>query len=335
MASTIIPISAISPSKLTFGIPKVLDSGGKSVSVQMNSRNIRIELPSMKVPFGVNLYDKNGPPKYSLDLSIQGEDDNPQIAELKAWLEAMDERAIDVALENARAWFKMPTATRETIAAFYTRMVKYAIDSDGNRKPYPPTFKINLRGQKGKKPDGTVGLFEASVYNGIERTDTGAPTPYDSATRLDSVICKHGYVTVIPECTGLWMVGSKFGWTWKAMQVRVDSTVEELRGPAFRSEAPEIRSFVAKTATGGASRAATAAAAVPAIREVTGETEGDEDEGELLIPAFTAVAIAPPPVAAATTTVAVPTYDEEAVAEPIPVPAKKPTTVIKKVVRKA
>ena len=307
MSSMIQSPSDIKVSKIEFTPVKILDNGGKSVNLRYEGRNLMIETPSLRVPYGVNVFDKTpgAPPKFSIDLSLGGADENEQVRALQEFLEAFDERLIDAGVENAGKWFKMTNPNREVIKAFYTPLVKVSRDAQGNPKPYPPTFKLALRKKKGSEQ------FETDFYDGSAKPLAAFPRD----TPLEEILVKRSQATCIIQCTGLWFAGGKFGTTWKAVQVRVDSQPEQIRGPAFKSDAPDIRAFVAK---GLASSAAAA-------------YDEDEDDAEeevvaaVLPPAPVKKAAPPPaPVAAAAF------EEEEQVAEAVPVPKK----VVKKVVTK-
>jgi hypothetical protein len=111
------------------------------------------------------------------------------------------------------------------------------------------------------------------------------------------------------HCTGIWFAGGKFGTTWKAVQVRVDSQPEQIRGPAFRSEAPDIRAFVSR----GLSKTASASASASADADL----DEDEDEDEEV-------------VAAVPKAKAAPVVEEDEDEEPVPVPKKAVKKVVKK-----
>jgi len=303
--------SDISVSKLEFSPPKLMDNGGKTVNLRYEGRNLMLETPSLNVPYGRNLFDKNGPPKYSVDLSLRGSEDSEPVRSLQTFMEAFDERMVDAGVENAGKWFKMANPNREVIKAFYTPVLKYSRDPQGNLKPYPPTIKVALRGKKGAQASEASGTFETDFYNAAEKDAKGQIAKFAPDLPLDQVLCKRSQVTAIVQCTGVWFAGGKFGTTWKAVQVRVDSQPDQIRGPAFRSEAPDIRAFMAKKAA-------------PQEEAEEEEEEEDEESEEVVaavLPPKAAPKAAPKPAA----------FEEEAVAEPIPVPKK----IVKKVVAKA
>ncbi len=300
--------SDISVSKIEFAPVKILDNGGKSVNIRYEGRNIMLETPSLNVPYGVNVFDKTpgAPPKFSVDLSFRGADDNAGIRALQDFFEAFDERMVDAGVENASKWFKMANPNREVIKAFYTPVVKVSRDAAGNPKPYPPTVKVSLR----KRKDG---CFETDFYNGAERGSDGKITAFSKDTDINTILPKRSQVTCIIQCTGVWFAGGKFGTTWKAVQMRVDSQPEQIRGPAFRSDAPDISAYTAAKKSGGGGAAAAASYA---------EDEEDDDAGDDVV---TAVLPSSKPKPATV----VPTFKEDEVVEAVPIPAAK--KVIKKI----
>lgn len=320
MSSMISTPSDVTVSKIEFGPVKMLDSGGKTVNLRYEGRNLMLETPSLNVPYGVNVFDKTGPPKYSVDLSLRGVEDNDKVKALQTFLEEFDERMLDAGVENAGKWFKMTNPNREVIKAFYTPLLKYSRDPQGNLKPYPPTLKVNLRRKKDATA-ATASCFETSFYNPAEKDTKGVISQFPGDMPIEQVLAKRSMVTTIIQCTGVWFAGGKFGTTWKAVQARVDTQPEQIRGPAFRSDAPDIRAFVSKAIVAKAS----------AGSGYGGEDEDNEDDGEEEAEApAPALAKAPAPAKVVAPAPA-PAFDDEAVAEPLPVPKK----VVKKVVPKA
>jgi len=312
--------SDVTVSKLEFGPVKMLDSGGKTVNLRYEGRNLMLETPSLNVPYGVNVFDKNGPPKYSVDLSLRGVDEDEKVKALQTFLEEFDERMLDAGVENAGKWFKMTNPNREVIKAFYTPLLKYSRDPQGNLKPYPPTVKINLRRKKDAAAS-TSSCFETAFYNPAAKDAKGVISAFPGDTPIEAVLAKRSQVTTIIQCTGVWFAGGKFGTTWKAVQMRVDSQPEQIRGPAFKSDAPDIRAFVSKAvASSGAGSGSGSGSGYGGADEDDDDAEEEAEVVAAVVPVKKAPAPAPAPAP----------FEEEAVAEPVPVPKK----VIKKTVTK-
>ena len=159
MSSPIVQPSAFSVSKVSISAPKVLDSGGKMAYLNYgDARALVMQTPSLPSPFGLNVFDKAGPPKYSLDLALRGYQENPKVKALYNALHALDEHMIDLGVKNSKLWFKSEMK-RDVVAAFYTPIVKFGKDKEGNQTPYPPNIKLQLK----RTRDG--GDFECDHFN--------------------------------------------------------------------------------------------------------------------------------------------------------------------------
>jgi hypothetical protein len=332
MASSIVNYSSLDIKKIKIGELKTGAKGGKSVGVTYGTtgRYLKMELPSMQIPaFGVSFYDKAGQEKkWSVPLSFGGHEDFQKIAE------ALDEYAIALGMANAAAWFGKPGASRDVIEDKYTRLVKYSMEADKiTRKPYPPTFKVNLRakGTKDKKGEfhdlnDPLSLFEINLYDGTVLDAKGQPTAFDKSLPITSVLTPRSYLTPIAECSSIWIVSGKFGWTWNGFQGRIEAKEDAITGPAFSSSVSTKFSKMA-VAGGGAGTYEDEVSVPPAGGYGASSSSAhlpmeDDEHEEDDAPKFSAPAAAPAP----------PAEEEE---EPIPIPAPKKTAVVKKAVVKA
>lgn len=291
--------------------PKVLDSGGKLAYVNYgDSRSLLIQTPSLPSPFGMNVFDKNGPPKFSLDLALRGYQENPKVKSFYEALSSLDDYMIDLGVKNSRLWFKADMK-REIVQAFYTPIVKFGRDKEGNQTPYPPNVKLQLR----KNRDGA---FETEFYGEDAKSNPKAKPLDLEENPLESFLVKKVEVTALMQCTGVWFAGGKYGLSWKAVQVRLDSVPAGLRGYGFVNDDEDAPT----QASGGefSSR--------PAARQVVVE----DDEEEETAPAQEAKAPAPAPARAAPApapALVEDDDDEEVAAAPVPKKGPKVMTVKK------
>lgn len=280
MSSPIVQPSAFSVSKVSISQPKVLESGGKLAYLNYaDARALVMQTPSLQSPFGMNVFDKNGPPKYSLDLALRGYQENPKVKGIFDALTSLDEYMIDQGVKNSKLWFKADMK-REVVEAFYTRTVKFGRDKEGNQTPYPPNIKLQLRKRRGGDD------FETDFYDEKSKTDPNAKPL--KGIPIEEMLVKKVEVTALMQCTGVWFAGGKFGLSWKAVQVRLDSVPASLgRGPAFKADDDEEDDVPFKASGAAfaepaefsrpsASAAAAAASAAP---------EDDEEEDEEVAPA--------------------------------------------------
>jgi len=305
--SSVVLHESLSTSKITITAPKLLESGAKASYLNYEGGKLIFQTAvSMSLPFGLNVYDKNpsGIPEYSVDLSFRGADTNPEIKAFQAKMAELDNFMIDQGVKNCKSWFKSDLK-REVVQAFYTPILKFAKDKEGNLQPYPPTLKAKLRKVKDE--------FEAKFYDVAGKAYKGVP--------IEDLLPKNAQVTCLLECGGVWYAGSKFGLTFRAKQVVVHKLPERLGDFAFRIPAH----VVAAEAT---AVVASASAAAPAAEEAEDDEVNDEEEAQLTKPSVLA-AVMPAAVAAATATATA--TDDEAPEDEAAVPVPKKAIVKKKI----
>ena len=88
--------------------PNNMDSGAKYVYVGYNNKNLVVQTPEMDIPFGLNVYDKGDYPKYSVDLSFKGMENNKSMMAFYNNMNDMDARLISEGMKNSMSWFKKP-----------------------------------------------------------------------------------------------------------------------------------------------------------------------------------------------------------------------------------
>jgi len=280
--------SEFDASKISFGELKTLQSGAKSVNLNYAGRPLKMQVSNLDVPYGLNVEDKYGPTKYSFNLSLRDFESNPKVKAVFDALDGLDTRVMAECVE--KNWLKKPGMTQQILKQMklYKPTVKFSEDENGNRKPYPPTVKVALR----KKND----KFETVFYDAEKKEIKDVP--------VEDLIVKRMTVTVLIECTGVWISSVGCGLSWKASQVKVVSSPESGRGYGFVDED--------ETPAAGARRPAPAAAAAAPKASFAAAFDDDEEEEAVDDEAL----VSPVPVAA------------PVVEEPAPLPKK--TTVVKK-----
>lgn len=329
MSKAIVSVKNFNPTNISFAPLKRLDSGGAQVYMNYaydasTRKNLTVQVGTLPVPYGLNVFDKAGPIKYSVDISLRGYDENPKVKQIFDFFTQLDEFMIDQGVANSKQWFKSPL-TRDVVKAFYTPTVRWAKDAEGNIKPYPPTVKLQLRQREGK--------FDVELYDENKNELKGV--------RLEDVLVKGAQVTALIQATSVWFAGSKFGISWKALQIRMDKIPDSIRGYSIQDE-DEDGSAVVSAPTRRAPVAAPAPAPTPSSNKF-GPLEDDEDDDDA-----EEEEVAPAPVRTATKSSVMaavmpapapaPVVDDDAEdVEPVAVPKKAVATkkaIVKKVVGK-
>ena len=278
--------SSFDVSKVSISQPKVLDSGGKMAYLNYgDGKRLLIQTPSLPAPFGISVFDKAGPPKYSVDLALRGYQDQTKPKALFAALQKLDEFMIDQGVKNSKMWFKTDMK-REVVEAFYTPCVRFGKDKQGNQTAYPPNLKVQLR----RKRDGSD--FECLFYDQKSKGDPDAQPL--RGIPAEELLVKRSEMTALIECTGVWFAGGKFGVSWKAVQIRLDSVPSGLRGYGFEEEdGEEVVADEEDDAPAPPVKSATKPAPAPAPAAAEEDDEAEESGEE----------IAPPPMPKKTATV--------------------------------
>ena len=269
---------------ITLTVPRSLQSGAKQAYLNYSGERLVMQSAvAMTTPFGLNCADKFGPPEYSVDLSFRGHDQRPEVKEFMDTLIQLDEFMISEGVRNSKAWFKADLS-RDVVKAFYTPVIKYSKDKEGNVLAYPPNIKLKLR--------RTNDQFDTKFYdvNG---------TPYKDIP-VEDLLVKGVQVTAIMDCGGVWFAGSKYGLTWRAKQIAIHKLPEKIGDFAFKGlksapqevdddevfQAPTQRSVVdafmpqaaASSATTASSVTTTSSATVAATPIAAPSVADDEDE---------------------------------------------------------
>ena len=261
-------------SLVTFGEIKTLQSGAKAANLNYDGRPLVMQVSNLDVPYGLNVEDKYGPTKYSLNLSLRDFEANPKTKAVFEALQALDDRVTSECVD--KNWLRKPGMTQQILKQMklYKPTVKFSEDENGNRKPYPPTVKIALR----KKND----KFETVFYDQDKKEIKDVP--------IEDLIVKRMTVTALVECTGVWISSVGCGLSWKAKQLKVVSRPDGVgRGYGFidEDEAP---------ARGGSRTASSAPAAAAAQSKNNFADAFDDEDEEVDDDAVTAPAPAPAPV---------------------------------------
>jgi hypothetical protein len=266
-------------SLVTFGEIKTLQSGAKAANLNYDGRPLVMQVSNLDVPYGLNVEDKYGPTKYSLNLSLRDFEGNPKTKAVFDALQSLDDRVTSECVD--KNWLRKPGMTQQILKQMklYKPTVKFSEDENGNRKPYPPTVKIALR----KKND----KFETVFYDQDKKEIKDVP--------IEDLIVKRMTVTALVECTGVWISSVGCGLSWKAKQLKVVSRPDGVgRGYGFvdEDEAPAR----------GASRATAPAAATQPKNNFADAFDDDEevDDEAVTAPAAAAPVVEEAPAPKAT-----------------------------------
>ena len=219
---TIMKASEFDVSKISYGEIKPMGTtGAKQMYLNYNGMSqVILQTPKMRIPYGLGKYQEDGKaPKYTLDLSFSGMDDDSKIKEFYESIKSIDDKIISDCRKNSLAWLKKKNVSEDVARELFATSIKYSKDESGDvSDKYPPTFKAKVPFWEDK--------FTCSLYDHKKNKIDGDFTSY---------LPKGQAVKAIVKCSGVWFSGGKYGVSWKVDQVKVDEP-RAILSYAFRDD---------------------------------------------------------------------------------------------------
>ena len=204
----------IDTNAITFSVPKTLDNGAKLVYVNYNQGRFSVQTPWMTMPWKMGAYTDGEYPKYSIDLSFKGMDENPDLQAFYDKFKALEQTIIDGGLENSVAWFKKNIKSREGVAEKFNPIIKESRDKETGEPDgkWPPSMKVKV-----PRRDG-VWEFKVSNKDGTHYKINDTENP----DNCEDLFVKNTRVRGIIQCVGLWVASGNYMCQWKLTKAEVE-----------------------------------------------------------------------------------------------------------------
>lgn len=225
MSQNILKSNEIDTSKITFSTVKTNKFGGKLVYLNYNRGPLRVQTPKMSLPFGVSRWED----KFSMELSFGDMAENQRSKQFYDSVKAVEAKV--KAEAGSKNWFKKKLSA-EVLENFFKSQLKHSLDEEGNDSgKYPPRIKTKLV----NNDDG----FRADFYDSV-KNDEGEyeKMPVDSEN-IEETISKGSKAIAIIECTGVWLMDTSFGISWKVVQAKVFKNTNKISGFCLRDDDEE------------------------------------------------------------------------------------------------
>ena len=185
--------------------PTTMDSGAKYVYVGYNNKNLVVQTPEMDIPFGLNVYDKGEYPKYSVDLSFKGVENNKSMKAFYDNINKMDEKLINEGVKQSLKWFKKKSMKRDVVETLYNRTIKIPVDKNtGEPTNYPHRMKLKIPYKDNR--------CQTVFYN-----KDGDELKED----VSKILVRGAKAKVVMQCVGIWLSPSSYMCQWKAVRMEV------------------------------------------------------------------------------------------------------------------
>jgi hypothetical protein len=206
-------------SKITFSSVKSLPSGAKIIYLNYDGGSLFVQTPEMTVPYDSGTYyaDNDSSGKFAIKVSMDGFQVDSGMKKFHDMLQDMDKNIMASGIENSLAWFKKKSLSDDIAKELYNSMIKVSVDSETGEPngKWAPTFAFKV-----VKRDGKV---QCDCYDSEKKE---LVLEGDNAVDLESMFKKGAKVKMILKCNGLWIASGKFGCTWRAEQIKINSPIE-------------------------------------------------------------------------------------------------------------
>lgn len=187
---------------------------GKSIYINYGGpgKSIILQTPEMRCPFGIKQWpgENGSPDKYDINLSFDGRSVEGPVKTFFDVLNSLDDKLVDDTMINSKKWFGKPFPNREVVEALYSKTVRFSKDKETGEisTKYEPTFKATLPMKEG--------AFDVTVWDQQSRTEL------DLQEIIDNGSSRGAHIKLLVSLTGVWIVGNKFGLTWKVKQMIIN-----------------------------------------------------------------------------------------------------------------
>lgn len=190
---TKVELSGFDSSLMTFSAARDNGISGRSSQVYYSKKKLYLELPRMRVPFGVSIFEKEEKSDYVLNVSFGkcgDTENNEEIMRAMGIIKEIEGKVIEKAIGSG--WVD-PSK----------QMFKSTVIE--SNKGYPSTLKLKLT--KSKEDVFTCNLFN-NKKEGIDL----------ELEEIKEVLCKRSELKSIIECSGFYSTSTKYGISWKLYQ---------------------------------------------------------------------------------------------------------------------
>ena len=216
---------------------KSLSSGAKIMYLNYGESNapIYIQTPGMELLWDASYFaDSDDQGKFSCKLNFKGHENNSEIKNFLEKMKEIDEYLIDMGVKHSKKWFSGKTLNKDTIEQLYTPLVKYSINVETGevRDEYAPSFSFKIAKRNNK--------FQCRIFNENKDKLNIDDDSNDNYVDMTNILKKGSNMTTLLKCNGLWFAGGKYGCTWKAEQIKIESVKANLDNYAFRDDEEEF-----------------------------------------------------------------------------------------------
>ena len=220
----------IDASKITFKEPRcVVGSNGQCMNVNLmyDGKDASFQTPWMTMPWDMDVNTNGLHPKYSVNLSFNDIENNPELKEFHDKIIEVEEKIIDAGIENSIYWLKKKKCSRDVIDKTFTRILKkdniVLNTADGKRHNvniHQPTMNFKIYRNTKEYVNNNNWSIKVSDNKGILYNINNP----DSSDDLEKLLKKKTRMRAIIKCEGLLLhvMAGKYMCNWRITSAEID-----------------------------------------------------------------------------------------------------------------
>ena len=210
MSSICLPRDVNVESDVKIGGLKTLNTGGRMAFVSNKDKKLIYQAPEMYAPFGVSEWvnENDGSKKYDLQLSLKDMETRESLKHFYKFKNDLDNKVVNEGFNNSAKFFGKKYSNKAVVTELYNKSIKHYTDPESGEisDKYPPNFKVKIPMRDNE--------FKVEVYDENQNL-------VDPERLRDNSFTKGARITAIIECSGVWVIGGKFGTSYRLVQLQV------------------------------------------------------------------------------------------------------------------
>jgi len=218
MSQNIIKTDQFSAESIQFAKVRKNKRGGKNIFVNADGKRFYLQLPELRAPFGLSKFEdeSSGNVSYSVDLSLDGYDEEGPTKSLYDLMSAIDDKILDHVQANSKDLLGKEY-NKDVLEALYKPIIRKSEKSE-----YAPTMKLKVGYMNGE-------FIPEAYTNDRAKTEL---TNIEKGTRCKTLV----------EFAMIWFIGNKFGLSIRLSQAMITPQAK-LDGCAFQDEEEDFETF--------------------------------------------------------------------------------------------
>lgn len=185
-----------------------------------------IQTPPMELAWDLSCYDEGAYPKYSMELSFKGMDEDSingrAMKGLHDKMLELETKLVQEGVANAGKWFGLPAKQRTTdvVSTKFGNIIRVSKDKETGEPDgkWPSSIRLKLPYRDG--------IFSSKLMS--PSGDQYKINTSDSGDNIDNIIVKGATAKCIIQCVGLWITKASLTCQWQLVRAEIEPPDDQI-----------------------------------------------------------------------------------------------------------